>query len=153
MGKIYTCNICGVTSEAAPFYKRVTSRCKECHKQKVRENRAAKADYYREYDAQRFQNDPRVKARHKRYQATAAGKASMQKARQKWVDENPDKRAAHTILHNAIKRGEVVKPESCSICGKADCRLEGHHSDYTKPLDVVWCCCQCHANIHREKEQ
>lgn len=150
MDKIRTCNICGVTSDKAKFYAGVTSRCAECHKTKVRENRASKIDYYQAYDAHRFQNDPRVRERHKRYQKTEAGKAALKKAHQKWKSNNSDKRAAQVILGNAVRDGRIEKPRSCSSCGCEPDRLEGHHEDYSKPLDVIWLCRQCHANIHRE---
>tara|TARA_R110000851_G_scaffold318889_1_gene483048 strand:+ start:95 stop:544 length:450 start_codon:yes stop_codon:yes gene_type:complete len=145
----YTCKVCDVTSDAAEFYKGVTSRCKECHKRKVKENRDQKADYYREYDAKRFKEDPRVKNRHKRYAKTEAGKYSSTKSRVKWLTQNPDKRAAHVILGNAVRGGRVEKPKDCSRCGSAG-RIDGHHYDYTKPLDVVWMCRQCHVNEHKE---
>ena len=147
----YTCNICGTNSDEVAFYKGVTSRCKDCHKQKVRENRAEKADYYRDYDAKRFQNDPKVRARHRRYQQTEAGKASMTAARQKWQQDNPDKRAAHVILGNAVQSGRKEKPDTCQVCGSKHRKIHGHHEDYTKPLDVVWCCPQCHHDIHVSK--
>ncbi len=143
-----TCKVCGVTSDAAEFYGRVNTRCKECHKQKVRENRKAKADYYKEYDAYRYQNDPKVKKRHKRYQKTEAGKQSVKKSRKKWLEANAEKRAAHVILGNAVRDGRKVKPDACESCGKNNCRIEGHHEDYTKPLDVFWVCRECHVKIH-----
>lgn len=149
---IYTCNICQVTSDAVEFYCGVTTRCKECHKAKVRENRAEKADYYRDYDARRFQEDPKVKARHKRYQATAAGKASLSASRKKWMASNPEKRAAHVLLNNSLRSGRVVKPDKCSSCGSGG-RMEGHHEDYARPLDVLWLCRQCHVIKHRESEE
>jgi hypothetical protein len=145
----YTCKVCDVTSDAAEFYKGLTSRCKECHKRKVKENRDQKADYYREYDAKRFKEDPRVKARHQRYAKTKEGKYSSTKSRVKWLTQNPDKRAAHVILGNAVRGGRVEKPKNCSICGSAG-RIDGHHHDYTMPLDVTWLCRQCHVNEHKE---
>jgi len=148
MDKIHTCKLCGATSDSAEFYKSTTSRCKDCHKAKVRENRAAKIDYYREYDAERFQNDPRVRERHKRYQKTAAGKKSTRAAKQKWISQNPEKRAAHVILGNRVRDGSIVKPDRCEKCGCKSSRLEGHHEDYAKPLDVIWVCRQCHVDIH-----
>lgn len=143
------CKVCGVTSDAAEFYKGVNTLCKECHKKRVRENRAAKADYYVQYDADRFQNDPRVKARHKRYRETDAGKASVSKAKAKWITDNPDKRAAHVILNNAVRDGRVSKPDTCSKC-KSGGRIDGHHHDYALPLDVTWLCRQCHVNEHKD---
>lgn len=149
MPMTYTCKVCGVTSDAAEFYKGVTSRCKECHKVKVRENRKEKAEYYRAYDAKRFQEDPKVRERHRRYQATEAGKASMREAREKWHSANPDKKAAHTILNNAVRDGRKEKPKECEVCG-ATGRIEGHHHDYALPLDVKWLCRQCHVNEHKD---
>ena len=148
----YTCKVCGVTSDAAEFYTGVTNRCKECHKKKVKENREKKSDYYRDYDAKRFREDPKVKDRHKRYQKTTAGKLSMEASRTKWVEKSPEKRAAHVILGNAVRDGLVIKPEFCSKCGKKEVsrRIHAHHHDYTKPVDVTWLCAQCHKDEHKD---
>lgn len=146
----YTCKVCNVTSDVAEFYKSITSRCKECHKAKVRENRAENVEYYRSYDAKRFKEDPKVKARHKRYQATEAGKESIKKTRRAWLNKNPVARAAHIILGNAVKRGDMVKPKFCSRCGKHDKsrNIHAHHHDYSRPLDVEWICAKCHYDEH-----
>lgn len=146
-----TCKVCGVTSDVVEFYSGVKNRCKDCHKKKVRENREAKADYYREYDANRFKHDPKVKERHKKYQATDAGKSAMRRAREKWLNEKPEARAAHIILGNAVRDGRVIKPATCTKCGCMPKRrnLHAHHHDYTKPVDVNWLCSQCHSDHHR----
>ena len=144
------CKICGATSEETVFYARVNSRCAECHKAKVKENRAAKVDHYRSYDATRFQKDPRVRARHEKYRSSDAGKESLRKAREKWRLENPEKRAAHIILGNRVKCGNVQKPDICEACSKSGCRIEGHHHDYSKPLDVKWLCSKCHSDLHKD---
>ena len=148
----HTCKVCGVTSDAAEFYASLNTRCKECHKAKVRENREAKADYYRTYDAYRYQNDPKVRQRHKRYRSTDAGKSSMAEARGKWLQNNEEKRACHAIVRNAIKYGRLIKPNACECCGATNCRIEGHHHDYAKPLDVKWVCRSCHMEIHRQED-
>jgi hypothetical protein len=146
-----TCKVCGVTSDAAEFYIGVKSRCKECHKASVRENRAKNADYYREYDAIRFKEDPNVRARHKAYQSTPEGKKAMRDARSRWMNKKPEARAAHIILGNAVRDGKVTKPSSCSKCGlvyRSRC-IHAHHDDYTKPIDVIWLCSQCHSDHHK----
>lgn len=147
---INTCRICQATSETAEFYNRVNSRCKECHKAKVRENRANNLDYYRSYDAERFQNDPKVRERNNRYRKTEQGKASVALARRTWLKENAVKRAAHVILGNAVRDGKITKPDSCTACGKSSVRIDGHHEDYTRPLAVEWLCRRCHVNTHKE---
>jgi hypothetical protein len=150
MEKIRKCNICEVTSQSAEFYKGVTSRCKECHKEKVRANRAENLEYYRAYDAKRFREDPRVLERHKAYQQTEPGKAAQRKGRENWLLANEEKRAAHIILGNAVKAGRIAKPAECEKCGDSPNRLHGHHDDYAFPLDVRWLCAACHRAWHVE---
>ena len=145
-----TCKVCGVTSDVAEFYAGVNIRCKDCHKKLVKENREDKAEYYKQYDAFRYQNDPKVKERHRRYAQTDQGRFAFNKARLKWLEKSPEKRACHVILNNAIKNGKVLKPKVCQICS-AGGRIEGHHHDYTKPLDVQWVCRKCHVEIHRKE--
>lgn len=59
-----------------------------------------------------------------------------------------DKKKAYTAIHNGISRGKIIKPISCQICGK-ETRVEAHHYDYKKPLDVIWVCRKHHIEIHR----
>jgi hypothetical protein len=37
----------------------------------------------------------------------------------------------------------------CQICGKSG-ELEGHHADYSKPLEIIWVCKNCHSHIHSD---
>jgi hypothetical protein len=41
-----------------------------------------------------------------------------------------------------------VKPDHCSICRSSEW-IEAHHSDYSKPLEVLWVCKKCHNAIHK----
>jgi hypothetical protein len=52
---------------------------------------------------------------------------------------------ARSYLNVYIRRGKIIK-QPCISCG--DLNTEGHHHDYTKPLDVVWYCRKCHLNHH-----
>ncbi len=56
---------------------------------------------------------------------------------------------ARAELNKAVKRGDLVRPSTCSKCGEAG-RIEGHHPDYDRPLDVVWLCADCHERHHVE---
>lgn len=58
----------------------------------------------------------------------------------------PEKAHAHDTLCRAIQRGVIVK-QPCVVCGSI--KAEGHHSDYTKPLDVIWLCRKHHRDIHK----
>ena len=77
------------------------------------------------------------------YRKTQSFKNSIIKHRQKF----PEKRKAQIIVMNAIKSGKLIRPDSCIICEKK-CIPEGHHPDYSKPLEVIWVCKQCHTDYH-----
>ena len=147
--KLRVCNICGCTNEEARFYPGVTSRCAECHKKCCRRNRANKIDYYRAYDAKRFQEQPHRRAANEAYAKSERGKALSIQVKKKWQANNQVKRSAHIRLGNAVKSGKIVKPDACSVCGNTQRRIHGHHYDYSKPLDVIWVCPPCHREFHR----
>lgn len=50
--------------------------------------------------------------------------------------------AAHAALTHAIATGKLVK-QPCEHCGSTQ-KIQGHHDDYTKPLNVTWLCFTCH---------
>lgn len=61
---------------------------------------------------------------------------------------NGDKHRARQILTGAVKRGKVIRPARCERCKKKAERIEAHHEDYAKPLDVAWLCPPCHSIVH-----
>lgn len=68
----------------------------------------------------------------------------------------PEKHRANQIFGAAIRSGKIVRPDTCPACGvkPAPNRLgrptiQGHHDDYSKPLDVKWFCHPCHIQHHR----
>lgn len=63
-----------------------------------------------------------------------------------------EKRAAHKAVHLAILSGELVRPKACSLCHDEVWRINGHHVDYSKQLEVRWLCGLCHSKVHREGE-
>lgn len=61
----------------------------------------------------------------------------------------PNKVKAHRRVFSALRSGSLIKPERCERCDSVSI-LEGHHTDYSKPLTVIWLCKSCHNNYHRE---
>lgn len=61
----------------------------------------------------------------------------------KWQIANREKINAHAKVHTAVKNGTLKRGNSCMECG-IECKTEGHHEDYSKPLDVIWLCRKCH---------
>ena len=50
----------------------------------------------------------------------------------------PDKYRARTAVGNAVRDGRLTR-EPCEACGTTE-RVEAHHDDYSKPLEVRWLC-------------
>lgn len=139
-----TCTQCGEAKALAEFYRNSQMRdgylrkCKSCVKANSLSHRATNADYYREYDRKRARDPQRVKAR----QEYAAQHTSRPRP-----EPDPVKRAARVALGNAVRDGKLTKPTNCDVCGQPG-KIHGHHDDYSKPLEVVWCCPPCHGLIH-----
>jgi hypothetical protein len=53
---------------------------------------------------------------------------------------------SYDCVHRAIRSGELMRPHQCEICGNS--KPDAHHSDYSKPLEVVWLCRSCHQRLH-----
>jgi hypothetical protein len=64
--------------------------------------------------------------------------------------EFPERQRAYMQIRNAVRRGDIIKPEVCSICGRI-ARIQAHHDDYNKPLDVKWVCASCHKLIDKRR--
>jgi hypothetical protein len=50
-------------------------------------------------------------------------------------------------LYHALEKGYIIRPKKCEKCN-SDSKLEAHHHDYEKPLDVLWLCRNCHVRLH-----
>ena len=70
-----------------------------------------------------------------------------QAARYELSINNKRKVLAREKLNRAVSAGIVDKPEQCAQCGKQG-KVQGHHADYGRPLDVVWLCIPCHGKEH-----
>lgn len=60
---------------------------------------------------------------------------------------SPLKVKARMLVQYAVEIGILMKPTNCSKCLK-ECKPEGHHPDYSKPLEVIWLCRECHNKEH-----
>lgn len=62
----------------------------------------------------------------------------------KRVDRYKEKAKVSRKTRFAIASGKLVKGECSYPNGKCVGRIEGHHKDYSKPLDVTWVCQKHH---------
>lgn len=65
---------------------------------------------------------------------------------------NRERQRCYAVLKGELRRGNVVKPSTCARCGGTGERIEAHHKDHAKPLDVEWLCSVCHGAERRVKE-
>lgn len=132
MGK--ECFKCHTTKPLSEFYRHPMmadghlGKCKECNKKDVQENYAKRRKQYSDYDARRRQNPER--------------KADQAASLKRHNERHPDRAAARIAVQNAVKSGRLKKTP-CVRCGTT-VRVQGHHHDYSKPLDVTWECFKCH---------
>lgn len=133
------CTKCGVEKEELYFYKCKAQKsglkpsCKSCE-----------AEYYRKYK----QENPGVVEETKRRWVRNNRSRALE------VQRNRRKRDAHKVkarscVNHAVRDGRLLKPDSCSNCGKA-CNPEAHHHSYDEShwLDVAWYCTPCHVAEH-----
>lgn len=150
------CFKCGAEKPLTEFYKHKgmsdghLNKCKQCTRCDTKENREKNIDYYKAYDRNRHWADPKrraasIEATRLWHRKNAERSRELKK---NWIERNPMKRAAHVKVGNALRRGEISK-EPCVVCG--DTKVHAHHTDYTKPLDVVWLCQKHHTEVHTSK--
>jgi hypothetical protein len=60
---------------------------------------------------------------------------------------HPERGRIYRQVRGALKKGILTRPSICSHCGCSR-KLHAHHSDYTQPLQVIWVCHNCHADLH-----
>ena len=77
--------------------------------------------------------------------------AEYQRERRKYYethvsDEQKIKRRVRALTRQYIKMGKLIS-KPCEVCG--DLKVDAHHDDYAKPLDVRWLCKKHHREHHK----
>ena len=78
--------------------------------------------------------------------------AEYYRERRKYKDDSPlspEQKIKHNVralTREYIKHGKLVR-QPCEICG--DIKVDAHHDDYMKPLDVRWLCKKHHIEHHK----
>lgn len=144
------CPTCEQNIPLVLFYKKTGSKtgtmfeCKVCANKRRRiwakkNPEKDRARYsYEKYRArmQQIMSDPvRRKNMYDKHKVTRSSK-------------DPSVRRARWLVFKAVKEGILVRPVNCPICERSDRKIQGHHADYSKPLEVEWMCPTCHARTH-----
>lgn len=87
-----------------------------------------------------------------------ARKAVVSKANKKYYQENKEEMLPKYKAYNKSERGKAsqkvrdavrsgkMERKPCEVCSEPN--AEGHHDDYSKPLEVRWLCRKHHARHH-----
>ena len=148
------CTQCGELKPLDAFYRFRARRdgreseCKKCKNERVKAWQRANRDKTREY-ANRYneRNREAVRANARKNNEKYREKTRARVSRYK--RENREKARAHLAVHRAVVRGHLKRPSECSACGATGVAIQGHHDDYSRPLDVRWLCAACHGKVHR----
>jgi hypothetical protein len=137
---------------------------KEYNRQFARKNPNYNRDYKRKY---KLEHPEKIKEQDKRFREAHKNdkigikrkkqKSEWAKRNRKYVCEEQLKRY-HNNTKNEFQKHKArskafrkIKMENqiCEICKKFKA-VERHHSDYSKPLEVIFLCKGCHELLHQE---
>tara|TARA_R110002110_G_C13168146_1_gene692424 strand:+ start:167 stop:694 length:528 start_codon:yes stop_codon:yes gene_type:complete len=141
------CFKCGVIKGKGDFYKHpqmadgLLGKCKECTKKdsEARRIEKEKDPEWAELEAERH----RVKSRAHTIRKKGFSKGTVFKRFDFGCAKS--QKIANNKLGNAVRDGKI-KRMPCCVCGKS--KTEGHHEDYSNPLDVIWLCKKHHTDRH-----
>jgi len=69
-------------------------------------------------------------------------------AKKRWMAKNKERALSRERYRYALRFGKIQRGP-CEVCGTTE-KVEGHHEDYTRPLDVRWLCKEHHRQAHLE---
>lgn len=156
--KYQTCRICKKEKLLSAFCKSkkyvsgYDTRCNECNRERQRKEYHANLDkarkrsrenaqqtYYRNLDGAR----ERTRMNNKIWRGRHPDKKAQERI--EYRKKHPDRFKANQAVRNAIRNGNLIKPELCEDCDKKKA-IYAHHHSYRPPfwLDVKWLCTICH---------
>ena len=149
------CNKCGDTKSLESFHRRKrnpdgrVSTCKVCKRAYDRSRYIEDPQRFIGEESARRQADP-ASYQEKRRARRVANPGPYRESDRRRRAKDPDKIRARQKVFEAIAAGRIDRPTTCSTCGNTHSRIEGHHEDYSKPLEVIWLCAPCHGKLHMQ---
>lgn len=140
-----TCSGCGLELPLSEFNKKrrnkdgLQDRCRKC---------------FSEYNKARYASDPeRFKRDARRYREDNV--EGVYATRLRMCEKNPTHKNANEAVSLALQLGVIANPGVCYGCGcdSSEHRIEAHHHDYSKPLEIVWLCTPCHRRMDAQRRE
>ena len=137
------CHSCKKCLSTDLFYKNIAkpdgfnSSCRTCHKE-------WRKSHYR-------RNSVRVTAQNRKWErdhidVTRSWRRSATKRAYIAKLKPLGLHVIYGMVYRALRDGVILK-SPCRICGEA--KVEAHHEDYSKPLDLLWYCRRHHTRLHQ----
>jgi hypothetical protein len=127
------CIRCHLPKPISEFYSHpkmadgTLGKCKPCCRTQARERFRNKRDEIRDYETTRARTERRRRLK--------------RQYRKNYRAAHPEKNRCHAVVSKAVRDGRLIK-HPCEVCGSAT--VQAHHSDYSKPLEVIWLCLKHH---------
>ena len=132
------CKDCRIQKNISEFYRHPKmkdghlNKCIECVKKRIH----------------KYWQDGRGKIVDKKRQQKPARKEWQRQQSARMRIKHAAKYKVRGIWWNWFKNHKDVKTD-CQKCGSAE-KIEAHHCDYNKPLEIMWLCCKHHKEWHRQ---
>ena len=149
------CFKCNIIKPLSEFYRHKQmsdghlNKCKECTKLDTFGRTESEIEKRKHRDRNRKNKEERTLKNKERIESCPKKKQRYNELRNEWAKRNKHKRNAHLRVARAVMNGTIIREYNCSKCN-SDIRVEAHHEDYAKPLEVVWLCNKCHSSRHVE---
>lgn len=135
-----TCRDCGETKPLSDYYTHPQmadghlNKCKKCVKERIH----------------RFWAEGRGKEVDKKRGQKPARKEWQRQQSRRMKIKHAAKNKVRSVFWCWFRKNKHAR-KPCAVCG-TKLLIEAHHSDYTKPLEVIWLCCYHHKEWHRNNE-
>jgi len=154
------CSACKIEKNESEFCKNkerkdgLNHQCRECLS--IRKKKSYKPEKYQTEEfkeknrknSEKFRRENPEKASIQSRKWSEKNREKRRQYQEKSRKNNLEKRAVNEHLKRYVKKGLIERGSMCQDCNKEG-KMEAHHIDYSKPLEVQWLCRRCHMKRHR----